>query len=58
MAIAYCVKCREKREMDSPNPIVMESKRGKRYAIKGTCPVCGTKMFKIVSKADYDEATS
>lgn len=41
---AYCLKCREKREMKDPNPITM--KNGKP-ATEGSCPVCGTRMFKI-----------
>lgn len=41
---AYCVKCRAKREMKSPQRVQM--KNGKP-ATQGTCPVCGTKMFKI-----------
>jgi hypothetical protein len=41
---AYCLKCREKREMVDPKPITM--KNGKP-ATEGTCPVCGTRMFKI-----------
>ena len=41
---AYCLKCREKREMKDPQPITM--KNGKP-ATSGICPVCGTKMFKI-----------
>lgn len=41
---AYCLKCREKREMVGPQPITM--KNGKP-ATTGTCPTCGTKMFKI-----------
>jgi len=49
---AYCVKCREKREMKDPKEVTMESKRGKRRAMKGTCPVCATGMFRIMGKAD------
>ncbi|MDO9445376.1 MAG: DUF5679 domain-containing protein [Dehalococcoidia bacterium] len=41
---AYCLKCREKREMLNPNPITM--KNGKP-ATEGKCPVCSTRMFKI-----------
>lgn len=41
---AYCVKCKAKREMQGPEEITM--KNGKP-ATKGTCPTCGTKMFKI-----------
>lgn len=41
---AYCLKCRERREMKDPKAITM--KNGKP-ATEGTCPKCGTKMFKI-----------
>ena len=41
---AYCLKCRVKRDMKDPKPITM--KNGKP-ATEGTCPVCGTRMFKI-----------
>ena len=41
---AYCVKCRTKREMKDAKSITM--KNGKP-ATQGTCPVCGTKMFRI-----------
>jgi len=41
---AYCVKCRAKREMKDARAITM--KNGKP-ANQGTCPSCGTKMFRI-----------
>jgi hypothetical protein len=41
---AYCMKCREKREMSEPVQITM--KNGKS-ATQGKCSVCGTKMFRI-----------
>jgi hypothetical protein len=41
---AYCVKCKAKRDMSGEKRITM--KNGKP-ATEGTCPVCGTKMFKI-----------
>lgn len=41
---AYCVKCRAKKEMQNAQEITM--KNGKP-ATQGTCPDCGTKMFKI-----------
>lgn len=44
MAEGYCVKCRKKQEMQNPQQITM--KNGKP-ATTGTCPACGTKMFKI-----------
>jgi hypothetical protein len=45
MAVSgYCVKCRTKREMQNPQKIIMKNGRP---ATQGTCPVCGTKMFRI-----------
>ena len=41
---AYCMKCKTKREMQNPEQITMKNGRP---ASQGTCPVCGTKMFKI-----------
>ena len=41
---AYCMKCRAKREIKNPKPITMKNGRP---ATTGTCPVCGTKMFRI-----------
>ena len=41
---AYCMKCRTKREMKDAKSIVMKNRRP---ATQGTCPVCGTKMFRI-----------
>jgi hypothetical protein len=43
---AYCVKCREKREVKDPTSVTMKNGRN---AIQGTCPVCGTKLFRMVS---------
>lgn len=42
----YCVKCREKREFDGQE---VELANGRRAA-QGTCPVCGTKMNRILGK--------
>ena len=42
----YCVKCREKRDFEGT---VVVSDSGRRMA-KGTCPVCGTKMNRILGK--------
>jgi len=41
---AYCVKCKAKKEMKDAQAITM--KNGKP-ANKGTCPDCGTSMFRI-----------
>jgi RNase P subunit RPR2 len=43
---AYCVKCREKREMENEEEVTMKNGRP---AVQGTCPVCGTKLFRIKS---------
>lgn len=39
--VAYCVKCKAKKEMVNPQEGV--TKNG-RIITKGTCPDCGTKM--------------
>ena len=44
---AYCVKCREKREFEGEEVTL---KNGRRAA-QGTCPVCGTKVMRILGKA-------
>ncbi|MES0278373.1 MAG: DUF5679 domain-containing protein [Dehalococcoidales bacterium] len=44
MLEAYCVKCRAKREIQNPTKVTL--KNGKP-ATTGTCPVCGTKVFRI-----------
>lgn len=44
MAQAYCMKCRTKREIRNPQSITLKNKRP---AIRGVCPVCGTKVFRI-----------
>lgn len=46
--VGYCVKCKAKQEIKGANEIVMKNGR---KALKGTCPVCGTGMFKILGKA-------
>jgi Domain of unknown function (DUF5679) len=44
---AYCVKCRAKREFEGTEVTL---KNGRRAA-QGTCPVCGTKVMRILGKA-------
>lgn len=41
----YCVKCKEKREMNGATPVTF--KNGKQ-GLKGTCLVCNTKMVRFV----------
>jgi len=45
--MAYCVKCRAKREMRNAKEVSM---KGGRRAMSGFCAKCGTKMFKILGK--------
>ncbi len=46
---AYCVKCKAKTEMKDPQEVTMKGKGGTmRMAMKGECPKCGTKMFRIM----------
>ncbi|MCU0521032.1 MAG: type I DNA topoisomerase [Anaerolineae bacterium] len=42
--VAYCVRCREKREMANPTPVF--TAKG-QPALQGACPVCGTRMFRM-----------
>ncbi|GAC1702235.1 MAG: hypothetical protein NVS9B6_18180 [Candidatus Limnocylindrales bacterium] len=44
MANGYCVKCKASREIKDAKAITMKNGRP---ATQGTCPVCGTKIFKI-----------
>ncbi len=44
MVEGYCVKCKAKKEMKNAKAITMKNKKP---ATSGTCPTCGTKMFKI-----------
>lgn len=41
---AYCVKCKEKRDMSEPQAVY--TKTG-TPATSGICPVCGTKLFRM-----------
>jgi len=45
---AYCVKCKAKREMQNTQETTMKNGR---KAMKGTCPNCGTGMFRILGTA-------
>jgi hypothetical protein len=45
----YCVKCRAKRDIKDPERVVLKNGRP---AMKGTCPVCGTKMMRFLKKSE------
>ncbi len=44
---AYCMKCKAERVVKDAQ--IVTTKNG-RTAAQGTCPVCGTKMFKFLPK--------
>ncbi len=41
---AYCVRCKEKRPLQDPQPVFTAAGRP---ATRGTCPVCGTTLFRM-----------
>jgi len=43
----YCVKCKKKREMSNAKEVSM---KGGRRAMKGSCGVCKTGMYRILGK--------
>jgi len=49
MTTAYCVKCRTKREIKDPEEVKLKNGRP---AVKGTCPECGTNVFRIGKNPD------
>jgi len=42
--VAYCMKCREKREMQTPEAVYTKSGSP---GTRGVCPVCGTAIFRM-----------
>lgn len=42
---AYCVKCKDKREMVDPTKVKFKNGRN---AVQGECKECGTKMTRIL----------
>lgn len=55
MANGYCVKCKSSREIKDAKAITMKNGRP---ATQGTCPVCGTKIFKIGASAPTTPAAT
>ncbi len=51
---AYCVKCKTKREMLNPTPTFTASGVP---ATKGTCPVCGTTLFRMGRTSAHEGLT-
>ena len=50
---AYCVKCRTKRRMLDRR---LEVSRAGREVAKGTCPVCGTTMCRLLGRTPKRKA--
>jgi Zn finger protein HypA/HybF involved in hydrogenase expression len=45
--LAYCVKCKAKREISGATQVTMKNKM---KAMRGKCPKCGTRMYRILGK--------
>ena len=45
MAEGYCVKCKAKKEIKDSKEVTMKNGR---KALKGSCPECGTGMYRIL----------
>ncbi len=45
---ARCMKC--KKQVKVKNPKETTIRDGKVKAVKGVCPTCGTKVFRIIGK--------
>ena len=54
MVEGYCVKCKAKREIKDPKNTKIKGKAGERPAVKGTCPKCGTGMFRIGAQVEEE----
>jgi len=48
MPTGRCMKCKKQVEIKDPKEVVL--KNGMK-AVKGVCPACGTKVFRILGKA-------
>lgn len=50
---AYCVKCKTKREFEGEETTLQNGRR----AAKGTCPVCGTTVVRMLAGANAPSTT-
>lgn len=41
---AYCFKCKKLQEIKNPVQVVLKNGR---HAVKGVCPVCGSKLSRM-----------
>lgn len=51
---AYCVKCKEKRQLNPYQAEVHETKGGNKM-IKDKCSTCGTTLCRMTSESDIKE---
>jgi len=49
--LAYCIKCKAKREMRDPQPVFLG---GGRLATQGTCSTCGTRLTRLGRTPAHD----
>jgi len=45
--MAYCVRCRARRQMQTPQAVVLRNRKRVTRATKGTCPECRGTMYRI-----------
>jgi DNA topoisomerase-1 len=50
--LAYCVKCRIKREIDGPRAVFLGDQQ--RPATQGICPTCGTRLVRFGRTSAHD----
>jgi len=53
----YCLRCKEKKEVD-PKLSAKQTTRGVKWMFKAECPTCGTKMSKMTKAPDCVEPVS
>ena len=50
MTEARCMKCKKQVEIKGATETSFKGKAGEMAAMTGTCPDCGTKVFRIMGK--------
>lgn len=50
MVEGRCMKCKKQVEIKDAKETSFKGKAGEMAAMTGTCPVCGTKVFRITGK--------
>ena len=51
---AFCLHCREKREIPNPKPKLIDGIRGQRRLLEGKCPECGHVVTRFMKKSQND----